>query len=102
MAFIDQHALANNAYFRSRVLIAMVKTAVLVVGEALDSGEEIVHGKRHALGVEIMKTPQLNLDSFAYGVAQNPVISGSSSDGDIEFTVVTIFDDIAGVKISDL
>jgi uncharacterized protein YueI len=102
MAFIDQSVLARSPQFRDRVIIAMVKTAVLIVGEALEVGKEVLHEKRHTLGVDIVQNPDLKLNAFSFAVAQNAAITATSTDGDIEFTVVTVFDDIAGVKITEI
>lgn len=101
MAFIDDYNLANNETFRSRVLIAMEKVATQIVGEAITPGDEVKHEKRHVLGVKVLTSPNAWVMPFSYAVVSGGVLILASTDGDIEFTVVSVYDDLAGVSISD-
>ena len=101
MAFVDSYALANNSTFKEKVIVAMVKVAVQIVGEAVTVGDEIKHEKRHRLGVKILNDPSLMLMPFAYAIVSGGILVTGSSDADIEFTVTSVFDDIAGVLITD-
>jgi len=96
MAFLDAYALSNDPDFRKRITIAIAKSATNVVGEA-SSGNPIKDRKRKDLGVGILNSPSAYVERFAIAVATNPVINTDSTDGDIEFTVNSVFDDIAGV-----
>lgn len=105
MALIDITTLANSPTFRNRVKGAMVTTAISVVGEALTPGKETLLDKRHSLGVEILNSTDGKVNSFALSVAANPTVLAAgeaATDGDIEFTVVSVYNDIAGVKNSEL
>ena len=97
MAFTDQFTLSQDAVFQGRVKIAMAKAAVDIVGESQESKTTQTHRKRHQLGVAVLNDPDTYLDRFVLAVVTNAVITGASNDGDVEFTVASVFDDIAGV-----
>lgn len=80
--------------FIRRVTAAAVKAAVDVGAEAF-SGEpnQIL---RRALATNVFHDTDLWGGRFARGVAANPVITIDSSDGDIQFTVNSVWDAYAG------
>jgi hypothetical protein len=102
MGLIDITDIAENQDFQKKVKGAMIKTAVLIVGELVIEGKETLGSKRHNLGVEILNSPNSKITPFSYAVAANPAINVNSVDGDIEFTVVTVYNDIAGVQNSEI
>lgn len=105
MALIDVVTLSEFPPFKNRVKAAMIAAALNVVGEAVTIGKEILATKRHGLGVEILNTPDGKLQSFCLAVASNGTIQAggiNAPDGDIEYVVSSVFNDIAGVKTSEL
>lgn len=101
MPFEDSSELAKNEVFRGRVQVAMSTAAKDIVGEVITSGDEEKHRKRHLLGHAILLSPNNYLDAFVKAVVTNQVITEASLDGDIQFTVNSVFDDLAGVLITD-
>ena len=112
--FVDNTETPHATDFRRRVQSASVKVAKLVGGEAQATMTREQWQKRAALannvlGTQIVGDPPVPtagsaiwLDTFANAVAQNPSITETSSDGDIEFEVTASWDDIAGVTGADL
>jgi hypothetical protein len=96
MAFLESYELSVNPEFRKRIQIAIAKIALDVVGEA-SSGIVVKDKRRKDLGIGILNNPSAYVERFSIAVVTNPVINSNSSDGDIEFTVSSVFDDIAGV-----
>lgn len=96
----------NDFGFVNRVTAAIVAAAINVSGEAVTSGKEVKYAKRQQLADRVLANPRGETDRFAWGVACNATISqtidsnGTSDavpDGDIEFTVASLWDDFAGV-----
>lgn len=102
MSLETQAAMAAHPTFRKRVQAAMAKAAEQILGEPAATANR---DERHALGTRILLPDGISryTDVFARMVAANPTIGGASdqsevADNDIEFAVVSVWDDIAGVK----
>jgi len=103
MAFTTQYTLSQDATFRSRIQIAMWKAAIDISGESRASLGNLQWIKRQALAASVLRSePSVWIDQFALAVCQNEALSAASTDGDIQFTVNSIWDDMAGVVGSDL
>jgi hypothetical protein len=87
--------LATWPPFRRRVRAAMLVAAVAVGNERPVDGDPR-STLRRALSVNAFAYTDDYEGRFAAAVAANPVITGDSSDGDIEFTVNSVWDAIAG------
>lgn len=101
MAFEDQAALAVDETFRLRVRVAVVTAAKDVMGEAKGSLTDTVFAKRQSFAYTVISNSAGYLDRFVWGVVSNAAITGASSDGDIQFTVNSLWDDLAGVTATD-
>lgn len=101
MALIDSYNLSLNPDFRGRVKVAISMACTAIVGEAVTPGKEAKHAKRHSLGQSALLNPNSYLDPFVNAVVSNPVITLGSPDADIQFTVISVFDDLAGVTVSE-
>ena len=111
---LESWDLANgvDTDFRNRVQIALVRIARQIAGESQGTLTGKQQIKRAALATNILGVQIVNgqeligsevwLLPFANAVAENPVITSSSTDSDIEFTITTVFDDLAGVTGIDL
>ena len=91
------------AHFHAR-RVAVCQDAA---GLALQHGQQrarvvqvgIVHEQRGGeLAFQVLSSSQGFLNAFAMAVAANPAITAASSDGDLEFTVITVWNDLAGVR----
>lgn len=94
----DIYTLAHRSSFRERVQAAAVKAAVDVAAETPDQGER--SRLRRALAARVLENRE-GIDYaalFALPVAANPVITAGSSDNDIQFTVNSIWDAMAGAE----
>jgi hypothetical protein len=87
-------ALSQWPPFIERVQAAMVKAAVAVGAEAQQETPRST--LRRSLSVNVFTDLDDYTRRFAVAVAANPVITHDSSDGDIEYTVNSVWDAIAG------
>lgn len=94
MAFLDQAELAVTTTFQNRVRHAMVKVAIAIQAE---DGATLNHANRSSYARAVLNDPNRHAPLFAQGVVTNATITAASSDGDIEFTVISIWDAYAGV-----
>ncbi len=92
-SFTDQYALGQDDEFRSRVQQAALTAAIQVAAETADTAN---HYNRVRLAKRVLEQPTMYRELFAYSVATNVVIDGSSSDSDIQFTVNSLWDAFAG------
>lgn len=96
MALTDQADLATAPGFRRRVLVAAMQAARDVAAEA-PSGDESKDLKRAQLAAQILNNPGGYEDRWAWAVAANGAITYASPDSDIQWTVNSLFDAMAGV-----
>ena len=94
MSLSDMTDLATYPPFVRRVTGAMLKAAVAVGAETHDGSQYKI--MRRALVTKTLEDAPLWGSRFAYAVASNPAITYSSNDGDIEFTVNSVWDSVAG------
>jgi hypothetical protein len=101
MAFVDQYALATDATFSQRVQVAMMTAAVQVSAEALGA-DETVYDKRQQLAVRVLQSGGAStLQWFIWAVITNAVVTDASTDSDLQFTVDSVWDAVAGVRAAD-
>lgn len=94
MALSDMTDLATWPPFVRRVTAAMLKAAVAIGNEPFNGTAYKL--ARRALVIETLKDPVAWGIRFAYAVVSNPAITYASTDGDIEFTVASVWDPMAG------
>lgn len=97
MTYLDQAALAANADFQLRLKVAMATAATQISGEAKASLTDAVYAKRQALAAGVLLEPARWVERFAWAVTSNVAINAQSSDSDIQFTVNSMWNDLAGV-----
>lgn len=84
--------------FKRKVAAAMIGAAVAVGNETVDSPPTETQRKRHALSANVLREPDTWADNFAWAVASNVAITYASDDGDIQFTVNSVWNAVAGVE----
>lgn len=94
MALSDMIDLANHPAFIRRVEGAMLKAAVNVGAETFDGSSYKL--QRRALVKLVLEDASRWGEVFAYAVVSNVAITFSSTDSDIEFTVNSVWDAVAG------
>lgn len=98
MAFADVEELATNKAFQDRVLVAVIRAATNVGSEDYVDGTDYDRYLRRAnLSANVMNVPSAHRESWAWIVAAQPAITPQSSDSDIEWTVNSLWDGVAGV-----
>jgi hypothetical protein len=94
MALSDMTDLATWPPFIRKVTAAATTAAVNIGAEEFDGTNYKL--QRRALVKQVLEDPNLWGSRFAYAVAQNPAITFASSDNDIQFTVNSVWDAMAG------
>lgn len=94
MSLSDMTDLAVWPPFVRRVTAAMLKAAVAVGAEAFDGTTYKL--ARRALVTKVLEDSPLWGARFSYAVVSNVAITYSSTDSDIEFTVNSVWDAVAG------
>ena len=96
MGYRESAELAEFPGFRNRVLIAVMGAAKDVAAETGDGSER--YRLRRALAMNVFADPERYCTVFSWAVVTNPVITFTSADGDIQFTVNSLWDGIAGAS----
>jgi hypothetical protein len=93
MAFADQYALGVDPAFRARVEMALIKASTAVMAEVQNVDG---HDLRATYATYALNNPASASGPMAMAVAGNPAITAESVDGDLEFTVNSLFSAMAG------
>src|SRR5262245_5557569 len=103
MAYDTDFTNANDEGLQKRVRVSMCNAALSIVGEALSgAGLTVKHEKRHALGVAVLADGGLaQLERFMFAAVAGGAITPSSTDAQIDTRIAGIWDDLAGVLVSD-
>ena len=99
--FLEQAQLLTNEDFLKRVKIAVIKIATQVAGEVIDPNKTMLGEKRHKLAHQIL-IGDMTLNFAKAIVSANTDINAESTDADLEFMGSSVFNDIAGVKITEI
>lgn len=101
MGLQETAALARHETFRDRVGMAVVKAAVNVAAELpADPPDTRKDELRANLATNVLNDPDGHRARFTWAVLSNAAVAGAgldAPDGDIEFTVASVWDAIAGV-----
>lgn len=92
MGLFEQAELVKDEVFRARVQVAVVKAAVAVMAED-DATEN--HANRVAFAGYALINPEPVKWKMIWGVVTNGAVTEAASDGDIEFTVNSMWDGYA-------
>lgn len=87
MTNIERHQLAENADFRLKVNVASISAAVDILA-GVDRSPYLIN---YAQIIISNPDGQGWLNALSHGVVSNVAITEESSDGDIQFTVNSIF-----------
>ena len=100
---LERAQLAADADFRLKVSVCLVKIALQISGEAPGTMTQSQLEKRSQLAARIIAAPE-SIAAYAALTLTAPgtIESDTYTDGDLEYLVTSIFDDLAGVTSSDL
>lgn len=101
MDFLGQIALAEDGEFQARVRQAVVTAAVAIMADAPENTPEAiaVHAKRAALANRVLLDPTGLQRAWAYMVVSNPAIDDTATDSDLQWTVSSMWNAMAGVVL---
>ena len=99
---------ANDGELRKRIRMASVQTALAVQGEAPASQTPEALVKRAALAARVLASAggggagdDLGT-AFVWAVVSGALVTPQSTDSDIQFTVNSVFSDLAGVTGAEI
>ena len=113
---LQETKLQQSNEFRQRIKNLLIKVCHAIVGESETGQTEAYWSKRNLLGTNVLNDIGAYLDRFvdscSVQAGLNSAITvgfngelvyngGQTLDQDIEFTITSVFDDIAGVRSSD-
>jgi hypothetical protein len=93
MTLDEQRTFANSAVWQDKVRQLAVKAAIAVAAE---DDQTAGHAKRVALATKVTNDPDAWKKAFAVAAATNVALSSSPSDNDLEFTINSHWDAMAG------
>lgn len=101
MNFIGQIALAENGEFQGRVRQGVITAAIEIMAAAPENTPQAIakHAKRAALASRVLLDPVSLQRAWAYAVASNAAIAAESSDSDLQWTINSMWDAMAGVVL---
>lgn len=95
------YELMADADFVSKTEMLLIKACNSIAGEDTTTYSYTTVTKRHNLTQKIyLNTPEYK-GIFIRAICAQGTLTSSSSDNDIEFTINSVFNDIAGVKFDD-
>lgn len=97
---LDQYILATNSDFVCRISVTCAKAAIDVLGElygGINQPTDAAHTKRVIWASETLRNPKMVAERMSIGVVSGGIITGSSSDSDLQWTINSLIDDYAGV-----
>lgn len=89
--------LAELPSFQRRVRAAMITAAKDVAAELVNPQDPQRSQQRRGLALNVFADIEKHTRMFAILVATNGVITSESSDNDVQFTVNSVWDAVAGV-----
>ncbi len=101
MDFLGQIALAEDGTFQARVRQAVITAAVEIMADAPENTPQAIaiHAKRAALANRVLLDPTSLQRAWAYMVASNTAIDDTSTDSDLQWTVNSMWNAMAGVIV---
>ncbi len=101
MDFLGQIALAEDGTFQARVRQAVITAAVEIMADAPENTPQAIaiHAKRAALANRVLLDPTSLQRAWAYMVASNTAINDTSTDSDLQWTVNSMWNAMAGVIV---
>lgn len=104
MPALDKYQTCTNVDFRARVKILLIGSAIDIIGENPVGKSELFIKKRHELAVQILNNPDSYIDRFCFAIVSynSSTLTVNSPDSDIQWTINSLFSDIAGITFAEL
>jgi hypothetical protein len=101
MDFLGQIELSEDGTFQARVRQAAITAAVAIMADQPANTPQAIakHALRAKLAVDVLRNPSSWARPMAAMVASNTVISAESTDSDIQWTLNSMWDALAGVVL---
>lgn len=97
----QNYELVQNDTFNIRTEMLLIKSCNAIVGEDTTTYSYATVVKRHNLCMNVYADITEYRMRFVRAIAAQGTLTTSSSDNDIEFTINSVFNDLAGVKFDD-
>lgn len=98
---VENYSLVQSDTFNLRTEMLLIKSCNAIVGEDTTTYSLAIVNKRHSLAMNVYSDIAKYRMRFVRAIAAQGTLTESSSDNDIEFTINSVFNDLAGVKFDD-
>lgn len=99
---LDNYKLANNDTIQKRVIMLSLKIATQVTGETVSSSlTQTMIDKRHDFALRVFYNHDWAKNIISSTIFSLGTLNKNSTDSDLEYTIVTIWDDLSGIKQKD-
>lgn len=101
MTFLEQIQLAEDGEFQARVRQAAITAAAQIMADQPDNTPQAIakHALRTKLALDVLRSPSAWARPIAAAVVTNVAISVESTDSDLQWTVNSLWDALAGVVL---
>lgn len=108
--YTEMYDLAIDPIFQSKVRVAATTAAINILAEERGHGFDTYYDKRHGLANTVLGTAPPTgaamaggdvISRFSMAVASNVAINADSSDSDIQFTINSMWDSLAGIEADE-
>lgn len=99
MTFLEQVALATDAEFQSRIQQGAITAAVAILADQPANTPQAIakHAQRAKLAHDVLRVPSNFARPIASAVVTNGAVSAASTDSDLQWTINSMWDALAGV-----
>lgn len=102
--YVEIHAIASDGGYQQRVRTAAVKAALQILGEAPGTMSPTKTGKRQQMAASVLQGGQNWFNWSLALILSNATLQTNglaASDGDIDFVLPSIWDDMSGVTAAE-
>lgn len=101
MTFLEQVELAENGEFQARIRQAAITAATAIMADRPANTPQAIatHALRTRLALDVLRNPTTWARAFAAAVVTNNAVSAQSSDSDLQWTVNSLWDALAGIVL---
>lgn len=102
--FSEIYAMSIDQNLQYRIRAIMIKSALSISGEPIAAMTAIQTLKRQQMAHQILNGGG-NMNAWSLAVCNNPTVAAAGLnvvDGDLEFTVNSVWDDMSGVTTEDI
>jgi hypothetical protein len=101
MTFLEQIEMAEDGEFQARVRQAAITAAAAIMADQPDNTPQAIakHSLRAKLALDVLRNPSAWARPIAAAVVTNAAVTAESTDSDLQWTVNSLWDALAGIVL---